>query len=215
MVKLMGNRIHETNGIPKIEKPVEEKEYHPQLLWPNFRYIDGEVYEEDEMIFIGDSESMKNQKNAFSKIQREEKYSPGSNTFWNCFRVSTDILFVDNFFDENAYRRMLRELKEVFKARDKFKKSIQIYCSDKYTEVCNLHSESVKGNGEMFAFFSVKINRLEMWNSTHDRFAIMDQEIWHCGAAVGGMHGSLSALSRGWKDENDCLKKYFCGKESS
>lgn len=212
---LMKNRIHETNNIPKIEKLAEKKEYHPQLLWPNFRYIMGKVYEEDEMIFSGDSKSMKNQKRAFSDIQRKEKYSPGSNTFWNCFRVSSDILFVDNFFDENAYRRMLRELKEVFKARDKFKKSIQIYCLDKYIEVCNLHSKSVKDNVEMFTFFSVKINRLEMRNSTHDRFAIMNQEIWHCGAAVGGMHGSLSALSRGWKDENDYLKKYFCGKESS
>lgn len=32
----------------------------------------------------------------------------------------------------------------------------------------------------------------------HDRFAILDQELWHFGANVGGAHSSLNAFSRGW-----------------
>ncbi|MDA8500449.1 MULTISPECIES: hypothetical protein [unclassified Citrobacter] len=32
----------------------------------------------------------------------------------------------------------------------------------------------------------------------HDRFAIIDDELWHFGATVGGFHTSLSAVSRGW-----------------
>lgn len=32
----------------------------------------------------------------------------------------------------------------------------------------------------------------------HDRFAIVDGELWHFGATVGGGHPNLNAVSRGW-----------------
>jgi hypothetical protein len=32
----------------------------------------------------------------------------------------------------------------------------------------------------------------------HDRFAIIDNELWHFGATVGGLHNLLNATSRGW-----------------
>jgi hypothetical protein len=32
----------------------------------------------------------------------------------------------------------------------------------------------------------------------HDRFAIIDDEFWHFGATVGGLHGLVNAASRGW-----------------
>lgn len=32
----------------------------------------------------------------------------------------------------------------------------------------------------------------------HDRFAIIDDELWHFGATVGGFHSSVNAASRGW-----------------
>jgi hypothetical protein len=32
----------------------------------------------------------------------------------------------------------------------------------------------------------------------HDRFAIVDSELWHFGATVGGAHPSVNAFSRGW-----------------
>lgn len=32
----------------------------------------------------------------------------------------------------------------------------------------------------------------------HDRFAVIDDELWHFGATVGGFHTSVNAASRGW-----------------
>jgi hypothetical protein len=32
----------------------------------------------------------------------------------------------------------------------------------------------------------------------HDRFAIVDDQLWHFGATVGGGHGSLTAASGPW-----------------
>jgi hypothetical protein len=36
------------------------------------------------------------------------------------------------------------------------------------------------------------------FDQLHDRFAIIDNELWHFGATVGGFHKQVSAASRGW-----------------
>ncbi len=33
----------------------------------------------------------------------------------------------------------------------------------------------------------------------HDRFAIVDDELWHFGGTAGGFHADVSAASRGWR----------------
>lgn len=47
---------------------------------------------------------------------------------------------------------------------------------------------------------SIQVNtRLtQNFNYIHDRFAIVDDELWHFGATVGGFHSSVNAASRGW-----------------
>lgn len=41
----------------------------------------------------------------------------------------------------------------------------------------------------------------------HDRFAIIDDELWHFGATVGGLHNDLNAATRGWNvDDHDALR---------
>lgn len=36
-------------------------------------------------------------------------------------------------------------------------------------------------------------------NFIHDRFAIVDDELWHFGGTAGGFHATVSAASRGWR----------------
>lgn len=36
-------------------------------------------------------------------------------------------------------------------------------------------------------------------NFIHDRFAIIDDELWHFGGTAGGFQASVSAVSRGWR----------------
>lgn len=41
----------------------------------------------------------------------------------------------------------------------------------------------------------------------HDRFAIIDDELWHFGGTVGGLHAQVSAASRGWRAaEHDAIE---------
>lgn len=43
----------------------------------------------------------------------------------------------------------------------------------------------------------------------HDRFAIIDDELWHFGATVGGFHSKVSAASRGWRAKDHNAINFF------
>lgn len=43
----------------------------------------------------------------------------------------------------------------------------------------------------------------------HDRFAIVDDELWHFGATVGGFHASVNAASRGWSAIDSGAIEFF------
>ncbi|MBS0907879.1 hypothetical protein JK229_22600 [Pantoea dispersa] len=43
----------------------------------------------------------------------------------------------------------------------------------------------------------------------HDRFAIIDNELWHFGATVGGFHRDVNAVSRGWNAEAHDAVQFF------
>jgi hypothetical protein len=53
--------------------------------------------------------------------------------------------------------------------------------------------------------FTLKIN----FPYVHDRFAIVDNELWHFGATVGGFHNQVNAASRGWHVDDHAAVRFF------
>lgn len=45
----------------------------------------------------------------------------------------------------------------------------------------------------------VRMHLTQNCNFIHDRFAIVDDELWHFGGTAGGFQASISAASRGWR----------------
>jgi hypothetical protein len=43
----------------------------------------------------------------------------------------------------------------------------------------------------------------------HDRFAIVDDELWHFGATVGGLHTLVNAATRGWRADDHKAVEFF------
>lgn len=43
----------------------------------------------------------------------------------------------------------------------------------------------------------------------HDRFAIVDDELWHFGGTIGGFHAAVSAASRGWRAADHGAIEFF------
>ncbi|KFF84613.1 hypothetical protein [Pseudomonas syringae] len=50
---------------------------------------------------------------------------------------------------------------------------------------------------------------LKDFNYVHDRFAIIDDELWHFGATVGGFHRDVNAASRGWNADTHKAVQFF------
>ncbi len=46
-------------------------------------------------------------------------------------------------------------------------------------------------------------------NYIHDRFAVVDDELWHFGGTTGGFQASISAASRGWRAEDHGAIDFF------
>ncbi|MGY5761036.1 hypothetical protein ACXHPU_04150 [Vibrio cincinnatiensis] len=50
---------------------------------------------------------------------------------------------------------------------------------------------------------------LKEFDYIHDRFAIIDEELWHFGATVGGFHRDVNAASRGWSADAHKAFQFF------
>jgi len=47
-------------------------------------------------------------------------------------------------------------------------------------------------------------------NLVHDRFSLIDDELWHWGTSVGGVHAGIHASSRGWFRSSSDFRELFC-----
>ena len=102
-------------------------------------------------------------------------------------RIQTLSAWLQDDINANDIRLLTKHHEEIHAdALDKFKQrtdAINNYRSHSHVK-CNIKIKTNLSNG---------IDYL------HDRFAIIDDELWHFGATVGGFHSSVNAVSRGWR----------------
>jgi hypothetical protein len=55
----------------------------------------------------------------------------------------------------------------------------------------------------------VKFSLRREFPYVHDRFAIIDDDLWHFGATVGGLHHQVNAVSHGWDVEDHDAVDFF------
>ncbi len=200
-----------------------ERKLIPKLIWPCYEYncngaeLKDSFRELDRECFPG-MEKLSTSHLVFKSVcgtddePVSEGVSPGSQEFWDAFSQSESVVFADKFFSPSNYRRMIIELERKNSSKQgSDEMNIFIFCLKTISDLEKCHKEFKKKKQSIYERFSIKIGKLIDAGSIHihDRFAIMDGEIWHCGAAVGGMHGSLNALSRGWLDKDNQLYEFF------
>jgi len=74
-----------------------------------------------------------------------------------------------------------------------------------HTARINLH----KSKGAIQCAIEVRFTLAQNFNYVHDRFAIIDDELWHFGATVGGFHSQVSAATRGWRASDHGAEEFF------
>lgn len=53
------------------------------------------------------------------------------------------------------------------------------------------------------------VQRRQWWAGLHDRYALIDYELWHFGSTVGGGYPHLSSASRGWFNHAEAFSWLF------
>ena len=71
-----------------------------------------------------------------------------------------------------------------------------------------INSFRLKGAAQ--CVIAVRFTLAQNFNYVHDRFAIIDDELWHFGATVGGFHSQVSAATRGWRASDHGAEEFFC-----
>ena len=164
--------------------------------------------------------SWRNTLSAYEKIQSKLERqavegiipSPGISQFWDSIRAAhTRIYFYDRHFGPSDLCRVL----QVLKHRQQFIDAGTI----KFLIIANLAEQAgefkrqflrlLNSKEHLPARIDISILSTNGDDQVHDRFALVDNNIWHFGVKVGSMHKSISACSGPWKDENERMRKFF------
>lgn len=62
---------------------------------------------------------------------------------------------------------------------------------------------------EGLAIIRVRFTLGRRFPYVHDRFAVIDNELWHFGATVGGLHYQVNAATRGWDADARGAVRFF------
>jgi hypothetical protein len=101
--------------------------------------------------------------------------------------VAKDIRFLTNAHGDKAERDAIRKL------------------FNEHVAGINQHRSHRAGMAKIEIRFSLG----SKFPYVHDRFAIIDDELWHFGATVGGLHSLVNAATRGWDAEAHQAARFF------
>jgi phosphatidylserine/phosphatidylglycerophosphate/cardiolipin synthase-like enzyme len=74
------------------------------------------------------------------------------------------------------------------------------------------HGEKIsksRSKGAPQCVIEVRFTLTQNFDYVHDRFAIIDDELWHFGATVGGFYSLVSAATRGWRASDHGAEEFF------
>lgn len=152
---------------------------------------------------------------AFTNYRQNSNNLLGSHAFWQAFRASQTIFIIDQYFDALCLQRIRKESTMAVKSYDGPKTQfITIFTNETIKNIDN--GEQINSDYDMsshitvYNFTDAGLNApSDKKAGIHDRIALLDDQIWHCGATIAGMHPGVNALSGGWPDKGERMYKFF------
>ena len=114
---------------------------------------------------------------------------------------------LDKHFSVNELKLIIRFLQE---AEEFSVKQIFIICGSSYNDL-KIEKENCDKLDELHVDLSITSvdNMKAMSMVAHDRFALLDNEIWHFGWTICGIGNDFTAYSRGWIDKNNYFRDFL------
>lgn len=151
---------------------------------------------------------------AFARYRADHGRLLGSPAFWQAFRACQQAYLIDSFFDQHAYATLVATVYGTPLNDQPLGRQVVIFTEKKITldheEMAATAGAKEAADIHVFHFSEAGLSASKDVNvSVHDRFALLDEAIWHCGGTIGGMHPQIGALSGGWPDEQGRLRIFF------
>lgn len=186
----------------------------PKLFWPTYKYSDSggnEIIEDDVEGFPG----IENLANSFSVVKcwaerGDDAHVKRGGEFWKALLLCEEAYIVDKRFSPKELRQILLMLSNEDEVR---LQKIVILCQNEYSGIKSMYEERTKIVSKKTIPVDIIICNMNIGKAAsfdiHDRFALLDNEIWHFGGTVGGVNAHLTAYSRGWRDQGNLFKRYL------
>lgn len=134
---------------------------------------------------------------------------PGDSEFWEYLmqKPSEEMVFLDVNFDASNLCRLIDVLKWRL-PQNKLKVTVFTAKGDSANSIIMRKRELGKMIETLPYDAEIQVLVLQKDNAmiVHDRFALVDDRIWHFGAAIGGMHDKLHAYTGPWNDVDSAFK---------
>jgi hypothetical protein len=170
-------------------------QFVPALLWPGL---------------VEDLESFPDQVSLRIRGRYEHADRPGLRAFVaSVFEAQTRVWILDPFFGEDPLPNGLFEALAMCDAADLrfLTKSVPAKLSQDLRDERRDRRERFRGPTYGVSWYGGL--RPDRFPFCHDRFAVIDGELWHFGGTVGGHQPGLTAVSRGWVAANKGVSSFF------
>jgi hypothetical protein len=194
--------------------PIARPYPKPQILWPtSLGHGDG-----------GGSDSGKFPSLTAIKARRAANPPDGLSAFVEAAWMAQDrILVLDDFLfkalkDQSRQKRydqilswlpdglIASDIKFLTNAHEDRDEQLEIWKQfDK--RIAEINQRTSRGAG--LAKIEIRFSLGSRFPYVHDRFAIVDNELWHFGATVGGLHNLVNAATRGWDAKAHDAERFF------
>lgn len=189
----------------------------PQLLWPHIDFDTKEPkYNRNDKILFRESEEFVGFEMYRDSIDRVLKWETMKNKsllrlksiFYTEILSCKNVYIVDNFF---SIEEFIRLMDVVIDAKGCPLRYLHIICDSYYDDI--IKEVKTLEKTRQVANMDIRIASLKRagkrYFDIHDRFALLDHEIWHFGWTVCGIGHNLNAYSRGWIDKGGKFKDYL------
>jgi|UPI0004BBB9EE hypothetical protein len=183
-------------------KPVEqrlENNSEPKIFFGilNNSYVDKEVKDNKKFIEYSEFSSLWDPKHQY---KFDDSHTALFSKIFHDYikKAENRIWVIDGYLNELSSRKKFESFVNILYGKMFYIDDIRLFLKDDehkkdIQEILSFHNEEllIKGRKEIkFDFFNYK--------SIHDRFAIIDDKLWHFGSDVGSSSRCLNAASYGW-----------------
>jgi hypothetical protein len=178
----------------------------PQIVWPTM-LLGERGYEEGDVKRFPDNE----------EYHARRKLGIGgamSTEFRSAIRQARDRIWVLDdylFANDKSAERLIDVLFDTAATDIKLATSDKIGAKEWALYLKSLEPDFQRRNPATRIQVSLDLRKMEQRDmiDVHDRFAVIDDVLWHCGATIGGLHDAINAMTFGWSVRETKAVEFF------